>query len=267
MTFRKIVIAVVYPVLISGCGVNAFDIPKESGAPTVKEIVARVRCELIELVKRDAFTREELVDNNYEVGVQLSLTVNSFGELSPSLNFINPPNFAFNLGMRLSQAQEQNFVQNLYYSMPQLAADWDEASARAAKSGKAEPDVFGKCPSPFSTNLAGNLGIKQSVELAFTSPDRNLNKKLEGTGGQFGGYVSFVVTKSINSVGPTWTLTHFKGPGSLGTLSAVNTDRITYGFAAGGPGKTGKRGAASQQVKELLYQLNLNQIQPLRPSF
>ncbi|MGR9076285.1 hypothetical protein [Rhizobium leguminosarum] len=267
MFFRKIAIAMLCPLLVSGCGVSAFDIPKESGAPSVAHIVDRVRCELIDLVKPGTVTRPELVGNNYEVGIQLSLTVNSFGELSPSFNFIDPPNFAFNLGTRLSRAQEQNFVQNLYYSMPQLAAEWDEASARAAKMGRAEPDVFGKCPSPLSTNLAGNLGIKQSVELAFTAKDRNLNNTLDGTGGQFGGYVSFVVTKSLNSFGPTWTLTHFEGPGSLGTLGAVNTDRITFGFAAGGPGKPKGPGAASQQVKDLLHQLNLNQIQPLRPSF
>lgn len=110
--------------------------------------------------------------------------------------------------------------------------------------------------------LPGNLGIKESAELAFTAPDRNLNTKLSNnTSGQFGGYVSFVVTKNINSLGPTWSLTLFKGPGNMATVGMANTDKITFGFAPGGPDGSKFKGDTSQRVRDLLLQLNLNQIQ------
>ena len=250
-------------VSLAGCGVKAFDIPQEKGAPSVALIVQRVRCELIELIKPGAPTRRELLGNNYHVGLQLSLTVNSSGELAPSFNFPQTTEYAFNFGLKLSRAQEQNFVVNLYYSMPQLAQDLDRTRLYAKQAGHPQSNAFEQCPSPFETNLTGNLGIKESVELAFTSPDRN-GAALQGTGGEFGGYVSFVVTKNVNSLGPTWTLTHFKGPGNLGTLNTVNTDKITFGFAPGGPDARTAPAAASKRVRDLLLQLNLTQIQPSR---
>ncbi len=263
MRFANIVALFLSAASLASCGVKAFDIPQEGGAPSVALIVQRVRCELIELIKPGASTRPELLGNNYHVGLQLSLTVNSSGELAPSLNFPQTTEYAFNFGVKLSRAQEQNFVVNLYYSMPQLAQDLDRTRVYAKEAGHPQSNAFEQCPSPFETNLTGNLGIRDSVELAFTSPDRN-GAALQGTGGEFGGYVSFVVTKNINGLGPTWTLTHFKGPGNLGTLSTVNTDRITFGFAPGGPDAHKAPAAASQRVKDLLFQLNLNQIQPLR---
>ncbi|MFG1342665.1 hypothetical protein [Xanthobacter autotrophicus] len=263
MKFANIFILAFYCISLSGCGVGAFDIPREDGAPSVALIVQRVRCELVELIKPDAHTREELIGKNYHVGIQLSLTINSSGDLAPSFNFPQTNTYLFNFGLKLSRAQEQNFVVNLYYSMPQLAQDLDRSRIFAKEAGHPESNAFEQCPSPLASNLTGNLGIKESVDLAFTSPDRN-GASLNGTNGEFGGYISFVVTKNVNSAGPTWTLTHFKGPGNLGSLSAVNTDKITFGFASGGPDAKRASYIASQRVKDLLFQLNLTQIQPSR---
>jgi hypothetical protein len=49
----------------------------------------------------------------------------------------------------------------------------------------------------------------------------------------FGGTIQFLVTKNFNATGPTWSLVHFKGPGGLGALSQVNTDKIVLSFAQG----------------------------------
>lgn len=247
----------------TGCGVRAFDIPRKDGAPSVALIVQRIRCELIELIEPGARTREELLGNRYHVGLQLSLTVNSSGELAPSFNFPQSATYAFNFGLKLSRGHEQNFVVNLYYSMPQLAQDLDRTRAFSEEAGHPESNKFEECPSPLASNLTGNLGIKESVELAFTSPDRS-GGGLTGTAGEFGGYVSFVVTKNINSAGPTWTLVHFKGPGNFGSISAVNTDKITFGFAPGGPDARTAPEVASERIKTLLFQLNLAQIQSSR---
>ena len=252
----------VLAVSLAGCGVEAFDIPRDSGgAPSVLMIVKRVRCELMQLIDDNARTQTELLGNNYHVGLQLNLTVNSSGELAPSFNFPQTSALSLNFGVKLARSHEQNFVLNLYYSLPELRQKLLTSREVARKAG--HPNAYEQCPEPPTWNLTGSLGIKESVELAFTSPDR-AEKKLDGTGGEFGGYVSFVVTKNINSAGPTWTLTHFKGPGNLGGLSAVNTDKITFGFAPGGPDAKIAAPVASKRVRELLFQLNLNQIQSVR---
>ena len=258
----RLVAVAIFAASLAGCGVAAFDIPRDSeGAPSVLTIVKRVRCELMQLVDDDAKTRIELLGNNYHVGLQLNLTVNSSGELAPSFNFPQSPTLSLNFGVKVARSHEQNFVMNLYYSLPDLKQKLLASREVAKRAG--HPNAYEQCPEPPTWNLTGNLGIKESVDLAFTSPDR-AERKLDGTNGEFGGYVSFVVTKNINNAGATWTLTHFKGPGNLGGFSAVNTSKITFGFAPGGPDAKVASLIASQRVREILLQLNLNQMQPAR---
>jgi len=87
----------------------------------------------------------------------------------------------------------------------------------------------------------------------------NWDKKLSDDG-VFGGYVNFVVTKSVNG-GPTWTLTSFTGPGSnLGSFSEVNTDKLTFAFARGDKAGTPFRVSGRQKADRLIEQINLNQL-------
>ncbi len=44
------------------------------------------------------------------------------------------------------------------------------------------------------TNMAGDFGLRQSVEMALTSTDVNYGSKRSATAGTFGGYFTFVVT-------------------------------------------------------------------------
>jgi hypothetical protein len=69
------------------------------------------------------------------------------------------------------------------------------------------------------------------------------------------------VTKNLNSVGPTWSLKHFKGPGSLGGISEVNTDKVVFAFAQSQPadGKKGKSNAV-QAAKGYINTININQL-------
>ena len=76
------------------------------------------------------------------------------------------------------------------------------------------------------------LGISDFVAMSSVSP--NLDQTMNLTSkGVFGGSIQFLVTKSLGTLGPTWTLIHFKGPGGLASLSQVNTDKITLAFAEG----------------------------------
>lgn len=96
--------------------------------------------------------------------------------------------------------------------------------------------------------------------MAFTSEGLNLQSKLSGTSGAFGGYVNFVITKNLNSVGPTWTLTHFKGPGSLAGVAEVNTDKLTFAFAERSATGGIARAAQTSRAISLLSYILTNQI-------
>jgi hypothetical protein len=110
------------------------------------------------------------------------------------------------------------------------------------------------------TNLAGELGLKRTVELAFTAPHMDWTAKLADNGtGSFGGYVSFVVTKDVNA-GPTWKLTHFIGPGNLASLSEINTDKLTFAFARGDKVGTPFNISGRQKADQLIDQININQL-------
>jgi len=164
-----------------------------------------------------ATNEAELLTGQYEVAAQLDLTVNDTGGLAPSVSFINGP-FTFDIGAKLEQSREQNFSQKLYYSLLDLREEVDADTS------------ITNCARNIDTNLAGDLGIRQVVDMALNSNYLNVKAKASENGA-FGGYVTFVVTKNLNGVGPTWMLTHFKGPGGLGSLSEVNTDKLTFAFA------------------------------------
>ena len=236
---------------ISGCAavVPNFDIPvDQTGAPTVQSIVRRVTCELAGLLDQSYGLRGALLISDIDVALQLNLTVNDTGGLSPSLSYINGA-FAFGLGGTLSQSREQNYTEKIYYSLRDLQKEVDLAH----KNGVDLAACW-----PIDTNLAGNLGLKRTVELAFTSGHLDWTAKIAD--GAFGGYVNFVVTKNVNA-GPTWTLTHFTGPGNnLASFSEVNTDKLTFAFARGDNVGTPFRVSGRQKADHLIDQMNINQL-------
>jgi hypothetical protein len=244
-------IVVLSSIGISGCAavVPNFDIPvDQTGAPTVQSIVRRVTCELAGLLDESYGLKNALLISDIDVALQLNLTVNDTGGLSPSLSYINGP-FAFGLGGTASQSREQNYTQKLYYSLRELQKEVDLAR-------KAGVDLAACWPT--DTNLAGNLGLKRTVELAFTAPHLDWTAKIAD--GAFGGYVNFVVTKNVNA-GPTWTLTHFTGPGSnLASFSEVNTDKLTFAFARGDKAGTPYGVPGRLKADHLIDQININQL-------
>ena len=251
----RFLFAVLSSIAMGGCAsvVPSFDIPVDAnGAPTVQSIVRRVTCELAQLLDDNYGLRGALLISDIQVALQLNLTVNDTGGLNPSLLFTNGIThglFSFGLGGTLSQSREQNYTQKLYYSLRDLQKEIDFARKNGVQLAACWPT---------DANLAGNLGLKRTVELAFTAPHADWTAQLAD--GAFGGYVNFVVTKNVNA-GPTWILTHFTGPGSnLANFSEVNTDKLTFAFARGD--KAGKPFSASgrQRADQLIDQINLNQL-------
>jgi hypothetical protein len=74
-------------------------------------------------------------------------------------------------------------------------------------------------------------GMKDFVAMAALTENLDTKQTLSGKG-VFGGSIQFLVTKSLTSLGPTWSLVNFKGPGGV-TASQINTDSLTLAFAQG----------------------------------
>lgn len=249
--------------LCSGCAVPFYDVPlDEYGQPTVKTIVQRIQCEVRDMVRDDrpghpdSFHRKFLLNADYEIVIALSLEVNDAGGLAPSLSYVTPlvpataGTFTFGAGASFNMARSHTFSENIQMSTRQIFQDW--------KSGFKTYD----CPVR-DTNLAGSLGIKDLVSMAASTPD--LDQDLKGFLGPkqvFGGSVQFVVTKAMTATGPSWQLVKFKNIAALGTLSEVNTDKVTLAFAPG-PNR-GKRLPAirpfNPRAYEFLQQLILSSI-------
>lgn len=240
---------------MAGCGAPQFMVASREGTPTVMDIVDRINCELADLVRDDTDFgkhRQRFLAGDYHVAVAISLVVTETGELAPNFNVPVPPQFAFNVGMRLMRQREQTHMQNLYFSMTEI-----ESRLRRA------PQAL-RCPRD-DGNLSGDLGIRQTALMGMGAPGSATAANIgPGLGGEFGGNVSFVLTRNINSVGPTWTLTHFRGPGSMGSLGRTDTNRVYFAFVSKAPATAPRTrdpaAPPSIRARDLLNQLLLNQL-------
>lgn len=90
------------------------------------------------------------------------------------------------------------------------------------------------CSGPGNARLGGDLGVAALVKeylavrssLASTETRAVELANLENAG-QFSGSTAFTVTRSLGGLGPTWTLTHFTGPGAFLSLSDEAINKVT----------------------------------------
>jgi hypothetical protein len=216
----------------SGCAVPHYDVPYDkAGQPTVASIVARVQCEIRDMVRDyrpsdpTTFNRNFLLDGDYDLEVSLSLDVNDTGGLTPSLSYVTPlaaaaTSLTIAGSANVSGSREHNFTENIQLSTRKIYLDW--------KYG-IDPH---ECPLVADTYLAGTLGIVDMVAMANSTADLDESRKLTDAG-VFGGSIQFVVTKKITATGATWMLVRFNSVSALADLSEVNTDKITLAFALG----------------------------------
>jgi hypothetical protein len=252
------VVAAILAGTCGGCAVPNYDVPRDDfGQPTVKTIVQRIQCEIRDIVRTDrpddpaTFNRLLLMNGDYMVFIALSLEVNDSGGLAPSSSYVTPwataSTFTTGINANFSQARSHTFTDNIVLSSRQIYQDW-----------KKRPTMY-ECPVA-NTNLAGELGIKDIVNLAASTPGLDS----EMTGGQknvFGGTIQFVVTKSLSASGPSWQLVRFKNIAALGSLSEVNTDKIVLSFVPGAnKGKRLPGAAVSSTANQFLQQQLLNSI-------
>jgi hypothetical protein len=240
-------LALVCVFALTGCGTGSFNLPHDSKGPTVSSIVRRIQCELLTLITDDSSeTAIRLINGNYNALFTLYLSVSDSGELAPSLTVPLTPTLGIGAGARFSRLRERMTTQNLFFALPELRKQWDLAQTLPPGASGVP---FGSCPER-DTNLAGELGIVETVRQAMTAPNPHVGAALQSSAsGEFGGSITFVVTSNVNSLGPTWTIAPLKASG-LGGFTHVNTDRISYAFAVGKPGAD-----ATQADKERLESL------------
>lgn len=195
------------------------------GVPITRSITDRIKCELVALVRPDVDPifehQRKLLQEDYQVAMQLVLDVTDKGGLTPSLLFLETAKFAFNINAKLDQSREDSLTINLLYSMRDLYAQVSR-----------DPNRF-DCPAIVDTNLAGDLGLRRNISAALEADGLTTSSKVSASDGEFSGTINFISTKAITSAGPTWTFTHFVGPKDFASLSRVNNDKLLFGFAAG----------------------------------
>lgn len=231
MRVKRLFAPVALCLAVAGCAsVYQFDLPRDdANIPTVKTIVQEVTCELAALARDDYQYIGDMVAGDFVIAVELDLTVNSDGSLAPAMSYTNGL-FSFGAGAKLDVQKEQSFTEQLFFSIAELRAQMEADRRASLKYGRAIDSLA--CPATVDTPLAGDLGIAETVHMAMNTPSLALNSKPGGPkSGAFGGYVKFVVVKNLNSVGPTWSLKYFKGPGPLAGFAETNTDQIIFAFA------------------------------------
>jgi len=183
------------------------------------------------------------MEGHYVMSAILTLDVSHTIGATPSVtysNIITPGLFTFNVGANLTRNQQRSATAILEYAVDDVLQSLESDIA----------DV--SCPEG-DGNLAGEIGLADLVSLAMPLP---LNLESKAPNGQFGGTTTFTITANLNSVGPTWTLNQVKGPGNLGTVGHVYTNKLTVAFVDGPEQATpAQRAAALRRAREAVKQI------------
>jgi hypothetical protein len=258
---RASILALCLAVLISGC-VTTPEFDRLSGV-TPRSVIDVIECELIDA--RRKFPRlqfKKYKDRKPEFWVavaELALQVDEQATLTPSFTHTNVVSSSltrvFDWGVKVDTQSQRLYNETVAFAIPALGDDPCKEKRRG-----------------FSLN--GNLGLGEVIAMAFDSieeeGDRGIGLSTEGKNkSAFGTTVQFVVIKNINGVGPTWTLSHFKGPGKLFAMQRNDTHKLTISFAQDPNGNIQRAyDKANESNYKLLQQginLNLNLLQQRLP--
>lgn len=204
---------------------------RDIGGPTVKQITDRISCEVQNAVAKH---RPDFARKTWAAEAQLSLQVEDKVSATPTLSFIEPAEFSFGVGGELSSARQRTYTHTIKYEVPKLTGTEQTCSGRRY--------------------LSGDLGIVEMVDTAFGTGTGDISKS-------FGQTIQFVVVRNLSGVGPTWTLSHLKGPGGLLGVGRKVTQVLTISFAPAEPKEKRLAGeAAASSAANAAAQQNLNMI-------
>jgi hypothetical protein len=192
--------------------------------------------------------------------LSLTLQVDDNVGLTPTLSFFDPSaSFTFGASGTLRGARQRIYSESL---------DLDVASLKRRNCAQL----------PAAFDLSGSLGIVDAVDLGLGSIGNDDQAKF-AKDKAFGQTIQFAVTKNVSGVGPTWTLTHFVGPGGLFGAERVDTNQLVISFAPGtvvvqkvGDGARSREpsfvvvpGSGAGRARDLTDQLILRSLPAFRP--
>ena len=232
--------------------------------PTVQDLVEGIECELEDARAIDLdhpsdaekTIGDALSGHEYVVFATLTADILTNDGLNPSLSFISPralatENLTKLIGGQWSGTQHKQFIQSFALNLQNpIAPDQEKTS---------------DCPNRI---LKGKLGIAEvlqaglryaqsgglSYPLVKDSQCRADVGQPDTTRPTFGATIDFTVVLGVNG-GPTWTLTHFKGPSAGGSAGGAGAGGGVAGAAGGGAGGGGGWMNLTNTEKDIL-QLN-----------
>jgi len=181
---------------------------------TVANIVDRIECEAWTARER----HPQLLSQKWIGQADLYLQVDDSAGLEPSLTFIKPlmeegTKFTFGVNATLKRTRQRLYNESIKIDMTKL----NESTCKQART---------------NYDLAGDLGIIDTLDIGL----RSFDKIDEEHGVAFsdkeaiGQTLQFVLTRNVNGVGPTWTLSHFIGPGGLAGAERIDTHKLIVTF-------------------------------------
>ena len=231
---------------IAGCGsVPSFDNLNGrpiTASPKVADLVTHIQCEIWRIKQTGEFPK--LSTQKYVAFAQLTVDVTNLEGTAPSLNFIHPylapmTNLTYGIGGQLTGTQHRNMTQSFSINLndPQRDAEATCADQHKNKVG---------------SQLAGDLGLEaiirdgmdrsQDDDFVFHQPIATTAGLNQTNLPVFGSTVDFTIVYGLSNVGPTWTLTHFKGPGGGSGGGGGGGAAGASGGASGGGGSGGAQG-------------------------
>jgi len=217
-----------------------FDIPDyDTKVPTVAHVVDKIECEIAEgrsanddpAVNTDLHKLGLADFTQWAASVTLSLTVNDTGGISPvtglSLAYlqpykVSPQGLVLGGNLLFYQQRQRIFTQTYTMKIANIPA------GETCQSVKRKWDNF---------NLEGDLGLKDQITIglrAFRTASASTYVPASvktGSPDSFGATVSFDVFKGVTSLGPTWTLSTFKGVGGGLGYQRDDLNKIAVSFA------------------------------------
>ncbi|MFM2280965.1 MAG: hypothetical protein RLZZ444_3196, partial [Pseudomonadota bacterium] len=194
--------------LLSGC-VSERHIGA-SGKPTLTSIVNHIQCEVYNAWKPYA---DKTKDQQWLAAVTLTLSDKTAGSLAPSISAGGVVDIAapisvvsgnFGLSRAKTSTESYSFVIDIRSINPHVC---DVSSAGGILIG-------------------GDIGVSGVVDSALQALMIDTYSKSLGFTEQktFGKSIAVTLTRQVTALGPTWTLTHFRGPGPFLGMSRESTD-------------------------------------------
>jgi hypothetical protein len=250
-------------------------------APTVNDITHEVQCELLQAQKLGVnyntlgadYQKQhaadkvlgQLASSNWLVNVNLTLQVTDDEGVNPSLSYIDPlsaanTNFTGTLSGQVSEEQDRNvtiqFTLYLYPGTPTTDACDPSKNRASALHGNLGVEEVIKTGLPYAVGLPDNPYLMQAIGIG----------KSSSTGTPvFGSTIDFSLVYGAGA-NPTWTLTHFAGPGpasgSLLTAMRTHKDTLVLSLSPSASASAGDVTAAAKAAQDNSTRMILQRLLP-----